>query len=151
MARFTVTDLRDRIAHFNECLAHGVSGFLFVDLPRNGMQAVDLHYVDEEGKLHNSGNAGGGTSRETYEEVYQSYQSIHGTVYHHCKVTRKMAKTMLSRSKTINFSKDVAQLSHSQLVVLAAWAKACKYRKSSTSPHSTGAAFFLHLQRKVIV
>lgn len=66
-------------------------------------------------------------------------------------VHRKMAKTMLSRSGVLDFSKDVVTLSQSQLVVLADWAKATKYRKSVTSSHSTGAAFYIHLQKRVKV
>lgn len=151
MSRFTPKDLRESINHLNECLAHGVSGYLFRDNPHNGMQAVDLLYVDSEGKTHNSGLAGAGSSRETYNEIWRTYQDRHGTIYHHETLTRKMAKTMLSRSGLINFSKDVVTLSQSQLTALAEWAKATKYRKSATSSHSTGAAFYIHLKKRVKV
>lgn len=149
MSRFTPKDLQNSINHLNECLAHGISGYLFVNMPRNNMQAVDLHYVDSEGKLHNSGMAGAGSSREAYGEMWRVYQDRHGTIYHHETKTRKMAKTMLSRSGLINFNLDVCRLSQSQLIVLSDWAKATKYRKSRTSSHSTGAAFYIHLQKRV--
>ncbi len=151
MARFTVTMLRDEIKKLNQYLAHGVSGYLLRDNPHNGMQAVDLCYVDSEGQLHNSGLAGAGTSRETYDQIYRVYQDRHGTIYHHETKTRKMAKTMLNRSGLINFNLNVCQLSQSQLTVLSDWAKATKYRKSKSSSHSTGAAFYIHLQKRVKV
>jgi len=60
----------------------------------------------------------------------------------HCE-----AKAMLER-QGINFSKDVFELSTSQLTEVAEISRKTGYRKSKNAPGSTGRMYFQLLQRQ---
>ncbi len=148
MARYTISDLRSDIATFNEFLADSGSNYRFYSNPRNGMQAVDIEIIGEDGKaLSYKLHVDCGTSREVGARLAADEDARKGQIYYHTKPTRAMAKGVLK--PFVSFSKDVTQLRNSELTLLAKWAKITRYRKPSGSSMSLGSAFFIHLQKRV--
>lgn len=145
MKRLTKNDLKAEIATRNEFLAFSGSNILFKHLDRNDYTAVDLCFIDDNGKNVCACNIAGATPNACIESVFREGQNYYGKIYHGTKLSRKMAKSRLLGH--IDFNKDPDQLVQSELEFLHLWAKLTKYAKPVN--FSRGYGFFIHLQKRV--
>lgn len=143
--RITASDLRKFIAEINRNLAVSGSNYYLETGGRNGYQALDLCYIDEQGAERCMRNLEGGTSRECMACAWREAKDQHGRIYG--EPTRRMAKKVLS--VIFDFETEFHQLSQSECEALATWAKFTKYRKPANANGSTARYFFEHLAKKV--
>lgn len=145
MKRLTINDLKDEVNKQNEYLVYSGSNVLFKVGERYGYRAVDLYFVDDNGDDRCQNNIECGSSRQCVDKLYIEAKHHMGKRFHGSKITRKTAKSRLLGH--INFNKDPAQLTQSELELLHTWAKLTKYRKPVN--YSRGYGFFIHLQKRV--
>jgi len=147
MGRFTVTNLRAKIADCNAAMLAEGYPFVIVEQGRNGYQAADLYKIDCDGSVGCERMIGVGTSRQVASWCIDEHYSIRNRKP--CKLTRQQAKRALMLLG-VDFSKDFhAEASTSHTDALELYAKLSGYRKSKTAPCSLCRAFYEHLQRKV--
>ncbi len=145
MRRITKNDLLDEINTRNEYLAYSGSNVLFKQNDRNGYTAVDLYFIDQNGKEVCQCNIAGATPRECIESVYREGHNYMSKIHHGSIITRKTAKSQLLGH--IDFNKDPSNLKPYELELLHTWAKLTKYKKPVN--FSRGFGFFIHLQKRV--
>lgn len=158
MSRITIATLRNHVALSNETLADSGSNFVLVERGRNGYQAVDLHWVDQDGKLSTAcaRNVGCGSSREVINYCRNELDNMIGVIVdnHGCKhrgktkATRAMAKKVCELSG-IDFEAGFYSLQSYQVERLLVWAKLTSYRKPRNANGSTGRYFYAHLANRV--
>lgn len=148
--RTTRKDLEYRVKEINARLCSDGSNYQLIDGGNICGTSLYLGAVIESGTIRNLGDCLElGSPRDCViaaDSAYYNYCDSN----HRSPITRETAKGILFNNG-MSFKKDVVQISQSDLMLLAKWAKLTKYRKSATSPMSTGAAFYLHLQKKVSI
>ncbi|AWY02852.1 hypothetical protein [Alteromonas phage JH01] len=147
MARFTISNLRANVAHYNTMLLSEGFPFFIVEQGRNGYQATDLYRVNADGSTGCERMIGGGSSRDvdSWSET-EHYKIRNGKP---SKLTRQQCKRMLMLLGCdfgLDFHEN-ASTNHADALELLA--KLSGYRKSRTAPCSLARAFYEHLQRKV--
>ncbi len=145
-SRFTAKDLENEIKLINSFLLESGSLYHYVIGSAYGHTQVNMCYFTSEGVSRCLCNVEIGTPRQCDQKMTTDHYNYLGKNYPE-KITRKAAKAFLSMF--IDFKKDNVQLAHSDLLLLAKWAKLTKYRKPSGASYSLGSAFYLHLQKKV--
>ena len=142
--RITPTVLNDAIKAANIALIESGSNIYFEHGQRNGYQALDFGYIDQNGNEFYYGYLECGTSKECLNKLETEKHSNYGKIWRDMKVNKAMTKGVLKQ--VIDFNLTPCQLSNSQRADLETWRKLCGYNYKPLN-YSKVTGFYLSLKR----